>query len=419
MSGAASDVQFRDMAMQFYLRTRHCLEQAETDSEKDAFLSLEAAQALILVARFEFMRGHPERGLLTMSRLMRMLTLMGYNRLDQSAPILKPSSSPPDISPDTKLHGKRRAYLLAYLLNAHASSSAVGLGSAADAEMVWNHSTSADVALTLVAQNSISTVSTPSSLSRPSDQESINLPLVIPTLQHTTDYDGPVSLLVRAMQLVTSADRHHAFTAANVSGTGAIGYNYCCVHEQIDVAINTLLSEIPPDLIKKSSNNETYVLSLIVTLGARIALYNTAIVETQKAKFLRPVAVESRKLGLSASQAICDLICQSGLLEPNNVRTRILSPKIFQRVIFQIHSKVSMADKKLTWFACSRFKSMHKQVSSFFVHSLQPLKFFSMPSLAATVAAPPRGHWWKSVRPALASIRTLTTAIRYVTFVSH
>jgi hypothetical protein len=130
---------------------------------------------------------------------------------------------------------------------------------------------------------------------------------------------SPFSLFVLAMRLVAWTNLHHSMTSANVAGTGVPDYNFCLAHERIEIMIGAILSSLSSSALLTEPDVELRVLTLIITFGARIALYNTAIVNVQKATFLGPIVGESQKMGVSAANAMCDVLLQADVLNPNQV----------------------------------------------------------------------------------------------------
>lgn len=66
---------------QFYKATRYHLERAELEVQGSNFWSLEAAQALVLVARCDLTHTKPQRALVTISRLDTLISIL-QRRLD-------------------------------------------------------------------------------------------------------------------------------------------------------------------------------------------------------------------------------------------------------------------------------------------------------------------------------------------------
>lgn len=116
-------------------------------------------------------------------------------------------------------------------------------------------------------------------------------------------------------------------TAANVAGTGAPDYNFCLAHERVEEMIGVILdalSDYTQSLLKP--DNELQVLALIIAFGARIMVYQAAIVNVQKASFLGPVVGESQKICFSVANAMFDLVLQAEILSPGLVGHSVEPP---------------------------------------------------------------------------------------------
>lgn len=133
----------------------------------------------------------------------------------------------------------------------------------------------------------------------------------------------PLSVFALAMRLVAYTSQHHHLTTANVAKISAADYNFCLHHERIEIMINAILSFLSSSALLTGPDIELRVLTFVITLGARIALYTTAIVNVQKATFLAPVADESRKMSVSAANAMCDVLLQADVLNANQVSKRL------------------------------------------------------------------------------------------------
>ena len=84
MSGAGTAATPSQKGEQCYIAARSHLEKAEIQIDGACPWNIETVQALTLVARYEFINTNPARALLTTNRLMRLVTLLGFDQLDQS-----------------------------------------------------------------------------------------------------------------------------------------------------------------------------------------------------------------------------------------------------------------------------------------------------------------------------------------------
>ena len=128
-------------------------------------------------------------------------------------------------------------------------------------------------------------------------------------------------LLVLGIRLVSQTSEHHRWTSANVANnsTAAADYNFCLEHERLETMINRNLSSLTSIEACTEIDRELRVLALVITYGARIALYQTAIVNIRKVSFLAPVAEESRRTSSAAATSISDLLLRAKVLNPSQV----------------------------------------------------------------------------------------------------
>lgn len=123
MSGAGTAPSTPRKGEQCYLAARSHLEKAEMQIDGACPWNIETVQALTLVARYEFINTNPARALLTTNRLLRLVTLLGYDHLDQSdvrtdSPERFINLALPLERPE-KLHEVRCTFWLAYAINCH------------------------------------------------------------------------------------------------------------------------------------------------------------------------------------------------------------------------------------------------------------------------------------------------------------
>jgi hypothetical protein len=131
----------------------------------------------------------------------------------------------------------------------------------------------------------------------------------------------PLSVFSITMRLVAQAANHHQLTTANVNKTSAAAadYNFCLDHERIETMILAILTSLSSSPLLAGPESELRVLAFVIALGARIALYKTAIVKVQKASLLAPVAGESRKMSVTAANTMGDVLLEADVLSPNHV----------------------------------------------------------------------------------------------------
>lgn len=76
MAGAQVEAVAFQLKEQYYIAARYHLEQAELGSSASSFWTVEAAQALVLVTRFEFEHFAYPRAMITMSRLFALMSIL-------------------------------------------------------------------------------------------------------------------------------------------------------------------------------------------------------------------------------------------------------------------------------------------------------------------------------------------------------
>jgi len=117
---------------QYCIAARSHLDKAEMQADGASFWNIETVQTLILVARYEFTNACAARAILTTGRLMQLLSLLRYDRLDCSTRAGSDSdrfaSLAPSVDDPNRLHDVRRAFWIAFSLNCHATANAGGPG---------------------------------------------------------------------------------------------------------------------------------------------------------------------------------------------------------------------------------------------------------------------------------------------------
>jgi hypothetical protein len=107
MAGAHVD-KYSSRERQFYKTARYYIEQAELEAHSSVFWSLEAAQALILVARYELTHINLPRALITISRLDALVSIL-QRRLDEKNPS-DSISNIPQIDSSRKVEFRRTLF---------------------------------------------------------------------------------------------------------------------------------------------------------------------------------------------------------------------------------------------------------------------------------------------------------------------
>lgn len=130
----------------------------------------------------------------------------------------------------------------------------------------------------------------------------------------TVDTLDNFSLFMLSCRISSDADLHRRETAVDAAGS-LVKYNYCHNHDRIDQEIGIMVSHLATHLSTRHLNNELSVLAMIMILGARIQLFNTAILHSNMARFLKPVVDECLSQNVSTAKDISDIILRAQLLD--------------------------------------------------------------------------------------------------------
>ncbi|RYP83360.1 hypothetical protein DL769_001384 [Monosporascus sp. CRB-8-3] len=248
---------------QCYFQARFHLEQAELEVRGSCIWTLEAVQALLLVARYEYTHFGSPRATLTM-------------------------------------HEEMRSAFFAALSMGFRKPSITSLSDAADGFRVFGNLNRKRAAK-----------------SQGEPKGSIFDPISPSIIEHLE----PFSLLVVSLRVSAEADQHHWKVAADMEGS-VFQYNFCHYHDRIETEIATLVSHltaIPASAAVAQPGDEMLVLAVIIALGARIQLYNTAILHGRMAKFLDPAANECRRQNSSTAHDISDILLRVDVLDSSKV----------------------------------------------------------------------------------------------------
>ncbi|KAE8555849.1 hypothetical protein EYB25_000547 [Talaromyces marneffei] len=284
--------------MESYTAARFHLEQAEILADNSSFLNIETVQAFLLVARFEFTHISGPKGLLTIARVMQLLSLLRYDVLDQTSAegeLYLDSYQmrlPQNHSPRC-IQMIRRTFWIAFAMHCNAAASFS--------------------CCIPVKDNGIGTA----------------IPIPNPTIdsdsnQHVYLSEGITStvakgfsvfsLFIFAMKLVVDGGRHHQSTEKYVRDN-ASDYNFCLVHENIGRDIAIMSKFLSEQEFLDGPEDELRVLTCVIVLGARIDWLKTAIVGSQKAAFLCPIAKEYRTSCVAVTNAMCDFLLQANVTD--------------------------------------------------------------------------------------------------------
>ncbi|KUL84184.1 hypothetical protein ZTR_07176 [Talaromyces verruculosus] len=277
----------------FYKATRYHLEQAELEIQGSNFWSLEAAQALVLVARHDLTHTKSQRALVTVSRLDTLISIL-QRHLDD--PKSGQALQVPKGDPSSFLELKRTIFLALSLKYRNFTDSQIHNDAECCSVSIQTPKLS-PVAYTLPDQISI-------------------LDRILPSKMENLD---SFSIFMLALRITSDAYQHHRETAIDAAGP-TVEYNYCHAHDRIDQEIGLLVSRLAStQLSAENVDNELSVLTMIVILGARIQLFNTAILHSSMAGFLKPVVAECLQQNVSTAKDISDMILQAQVLDNTKV----------------------------------------------------------------------------------------------------
>ena len=142
MSGASCAQNPIQIEEQCYLSARNHLDKAETQLDSSSFWNVETVQALILLARFEFTKANAARALLTTSRFMQLINLLGYDLVDRNATQSdrnRFASLASFVNNPTRLKELRHTFWIAFSMHCHGVANAGGPGTVESDEVGTQH----------------------------------------------------------------------------------------------------------------------------------------------------------------------------------------------------------------------------------------------------------------------------------------
>ncbi|KAI1073980.1 hypothetical protein F5B20DRAFT_565114 [Whalleya microplaca] len=289
-----------------YVAARYHLENAQRDANGSKFWTLEVAQALILVARYEFTHTKAPKALLTMARLNQLLQILWYNGLSEhSAKTQSPLPTLVDLQitvQERNTHlGVKRIYLAALAMRCRQAFTSIPAVQESD------------------DTRSLSQVIR----SRSPIGEEQEFPFCSSLSSNSLEQLDPFSLFALALKIAADVDRHYDNMATDVK-SGKVVYNFCHHHAGNNSDIGILVSWLTRDSTSAISSSPDWVLrilAMIIALGARIQLYNTAIIWGERAKFLSPATIRCQTQNVSTAKDISDILLQAEVLDDSKVKT--------------------------------------------------------------------------------------------------
>ncbi|KAG6354280.1 hypothetical protein INS49_004885 [Diaporthe citri] len=286
MAGAQAERDSFQFKEQCYIAARLHLEQAELGSGASSFWNAEAAQALVLVARFEFEHFTSPRAMVTTSRLFALMSVLCHQ----------------DISGSEKEQGEdeEEPNLL---------------------RMVMLVSLSMKFRETGVLGNSKFKPPSVSNIYDDIDLDRLKINLL--TTSRSVPENDAFGVLCVALKIASDAEQHDRMTTTAVSGVDLPAFNFCRTHERLETKIGTIvtqwLTSSPSSALSSGPHCELRVLALLVALGTRIQLFNTAVYHGGRSKFLHTITYECREESVSSAIDISDLLCYAEVLRPDKI----------------------------------------------------------------------------------------------------
>ncbi|KUI61461.1 Zeaxanthin epoxidase, chloroplastic [Cytospora mali] len=271
MAGAHACDDLRDLELQCYIAARWYLEQAELEVQGSSVCTLEAAQALVLVLRFD--------------------------RLDDTWSHPSPPERSDQSPPPPQLEDWRRTCLISLSLR-HRITSICPPHTVED-EQEGNGSSQL--------------------------QLGDNVPQKLATARQTQlEAFDPFSLFCFSIRLAAETDRHQRLTIAEAEDSAPPSFNFCRFHSRLELEIGALISTLttssPGSAISSGLDSDLRVLAILTALGARIQLIKTTILHGRNAKFLEPIFVDCHKQNISTAEDFGEVLAQANVLDTVRIR---------------------------------------------------------------------------------------------------
>ncbi|KAI0154670.1 hypothetical protein GGR57DRAFT_107791 [Xylariaceae sp. FL1272] len=288
MSGAEGTLPDIYIKERCYSAARHHLEEAELGSDKSSFWSIEAAQALVLVARFEVEHFTSARALITMSRLLALVSV-----LTQEVSELEMGNN----LDEEELSQRRVVSLISFSIQFQQ----ICLAESTCWSPTQEHSSS--------------------SITDGIDYERLKINLL--TNSRPISEDEPFGVLCVALRIAVDAKHHERRTAAILGGIEVPSFNFCrdheCIESRIGAIVTKWLESSSPSPLSSTPNCEVRVLAVLVALGTRIQLFKTALRHSNKSKFFGVLAHECRQESVASAFDMCDLLRLAEVRRSDNI----------------------------------------------------------------------------------------------------
>ncbi|KAH9905660.1 hypothetical protein F4778DRAFT_673038 [Xylariomycetidae sp. FL2044] len=277
-AGGATD----QIKAQYHVAARHHLEQAELGSDGSSFWTVEAAQALVLVARFEFQNFATPRATITASRLSALMSTLNHHD--------KAGLDATQGSEGEKQHPLRIISLIS--LSIECLGAYVG-----ESTRSKTSPSSQDIALG-------------------------RLKIDLLKARHIPE-DETFAVLCTALRIALDARHHEQVTAAVVAGVDIPSFNFCRDHECLETRIRNLVANrLTPSSssgLSSGPHHEIRILALLTALGTRIQLFKTASYHGRRSKFLSTISHECREESMASAIDLSDLLRIADVAHPDKI----------------------------------------------------------------------------------------------------
>ncbi|KAL2284649.1 hypothetical protein FJTKL_08747 [Diaporthe vaccinii] len=372
MAGAQAErdaFQFRE---QCYAAARFHLEQAELGSRSSSFWNVEAAQALVLVARFEFGHFASPRAMITTSRLFALLSVLCHQDISDSEKEQNEDEEEPNLL-----------------------------------RMVMLVSLSMKFRETGVLGNSKFKPPSVSNIYDEIDLDRLKINLL--TTSRSIPENDAFGVLCVALKIASDTGQHDRMTTRAASGVDMPSFNFCRTHERIETKIGTIvtqwLTSPSSSALSSGPHCELRVLALLVALGTRIQLFNTAVYHSGRSKFLHSITHEFREESVSSAIDTSDLLRYAEVLRPDKIT-------IYREASFYVMPPLRLAAEALVAVLQARGQDSARRIPHGYLEVRQSLKTILQVMEACKNEAGSYNDCIGMVRAYLGSLEETSTPLR-------
>lgn len=315
MAGAHLDA---SLAEQCYMATRYHLEHAELETDGSSIWTIEATQALLLIARFELTHFNLPRVLITLSRLRALQSTF------QGSPRPIPTDEQGVDQEESARH--EMAFLVGLSLSLqdtscrdhHISRDEVHISSSPvppyDEVRVFTYQSSQ---ISFSAPEQSSPLCYPIVHGYPEEDVRKFGDKIKLTQDSMPDDLDLFDLFCTSLRIFGEASSHHRTTAAEVAGAHFPCFKFYHSHEKLDTDIGIIvawLTHAGPSMLSTGPQCELRVLILLNVLGARIHLLNAATLYARNTKSLESIVGNYHKEAVSTAVGISEVLSHAGVL---------------------------------------------------------------------------------------------------------